>query len=166
MQLSPKKGCDNKNIKIFVLLSDGSQAQKWSWCRLKEMVSLSIILRDSQKSLHLLNSRIQLQSYCIQEKSYITVVLWFKQWIFFRFLLNFRIFLGLIQYFCFRNSNIIRSATSGDGWLGWNGCWIAEEGLSQHLLITERKYCSLITNLNNLINRQALKSDLPVHESI
>ena len=28
MQLSPKKGCDNKNIKIFVLLSDGSQAPK------------------------------------------------------------------------------------------------------------------------------------------
>ena len=75
MQLPPKKGCDNKNIKIFALLSDGSQAQKWFWWGLKEMVSLSIILRDSQKSLHLLNSRIQLQSYCIQEKSYITVVL-------------------------------------------------------------------------------------------
>ena len=104
----------------------------------------------SQKSRHLLNLWVIVQSYCIQEivlqKNCVTVVLRFKWWVFFCFILNFYLCLGLIQYFYLGSFKIF--ALSLLEVVNWNQSEWLEKTIDNSFIEKESKYCLIICNIN------------------
>lgn len=140
--------------KFFALLSVGSLARKnghgTSWKNGESIYHVKCFLKNSAS----IKLRLRLQSYCIQEKSYVQLFCDSNgESSFVFFFLECYHFLGLIWYFCFREFQHILWVTSGNGCLGWNGCYIPiampmRNAIDNIFLEEDKKYLSLITNLN------------------